>query len=187
MFFRILFVVIIILFPSQNALADEKRRIPINFQVLEFNSVASNYLPRPTFGDFVVKNDEIKSLYLRADFVTPSENTAFTRGMELHWIKKKHLQSYMQGVEKFLSWEEVALRDGDVFTKEIGKFGKSIFTFHSGNVENHYLEISKCSACGDSAYYYDRPAAEGLLKLLVSWNNNEIDTLSSSELEDKYK
>ena len=174
-------------FFSVPASADDKRRLPTTFQVLEYNSVASNYLPRPTFVDAVVKNDEIKELYIRADFITGSEHTAFTRGMELHWVKKKHLAEYMSGVGKFLEWEDIASRDGDMFTKVIGKFGKARFTFHSGSQSTHYLEITKCSACAESAYYYDRDGAEGLMKLLRAWQENRLDTLSPSEIEDKYK
>jgi len=167
--------------------AADKQPVPIKFQVLEYNSVASKHLPRPTFVDAEIKNGVIKTLYIRADFITGSEYTSFTRGMELHWIKRKRLDNYIEGVEKFLKWEEIATRDGDAFTKEIGKFGKSIFTFHSGNSKRHFLEISKCSTCSDSAYYYNRDGAKGLLELLKAWQANELDPLSESELDDKYK
>jgi hypothetical protein len=154
-------------------------QIPINVSSKLFNDVASQYMDRPTFANLrTYKGNGSKTL------VVQMVSYRLDSYHEIEFVPE-HIDEYIANIDKYLQWEKTATKDGDLFTKEIGEVDRFPFdvkfTFHSGNMTSHYLELSHL---GGNEQYYDRENAEKLRLFLLSYKNGEI---VPSNVNEKYK
>gem|GEM_PF-4388338 len=126
--FGLMFSVIAFVSP---AIAEEVR-ISSPFNVLEYNTVSKQYGERATFIKMNLR-DKGDMGWIQADLIRKTDNAYLMGGYDVLRIKEKHVDKYIVAVEKYLSWQEIAVRDGDVFNKEIAQANKVKFSFHSGN------------------------------------------------------
>ena len=180
--------VILLSSPAAKSYADEEVRISSPFRVMEYNTVSNQYGERATFIKMNLR-DKGDMGWIQADMIHKSEYAYLNGGMDVLRIKEKHVDKYIDAVEKFLKWEEMASRDGDVFTKEIATANKVKFTFHSGNAQSHYLTAEFCTigVCSEPAFYFDGKNSEALLKFLQDWRDDKLSYTTDAEVEDKYK
>ena len=171
-----------------SALADEKVEFPSPFSVLEYNTVSNKYGERATFIKMDLR-DKGDIGWIQADLIHKTDNAALLGGLDVIRIKEKHVQKYIDAVDKYLKWQKIALADGDVFSKEIAQANKVKFLFHSGNQTNHYLVMEFCAigVCVEPAYYFDRANAELLKKFFEDWRDDALDYTTEAEVEEKYK
>ena len=163
-------------------------RIDSDFQVLEFNSISSEYLPRPTFLELVIKNKGKQNLLIKTDFIHKGEYAYLNKGLDFIPLKLKYVEDYIAAVEKYLKWQAVASKDRDIFTKEISKVKSVKFSFASGNSKDHYFIFENCVvACTTERYVLDYIGAQKFLKLLNKWKSGQLSTTTKSEIDDKYK
>lgn len=155
--------------------SSKEKRIPITFQALEFNSVASQYLKRPTWV-------ELDSDYLFIYIDNIGKKGKFFTSQEASI-------SHVKLIDKFLKWEAIAVESGDLLDKDIGTSEsagsiKYKYMFHSGNTKQHYLILEKCLwGCNGSRFYFDRDGAQGLRALLESYS---MGTLKKEDTSSKY-
>ena len=175
------------LFLSKPSFADDKTRMESPFQAKEYNTVSNQYGDRLTS---IIFEDNKKSkdvVWVTADFIRKSEFVREYGGADMLRFKEKHLDAHIEMFEKFLKWEEVARKDGDVFTKQMGITNKNIYTFHSGNSSSHYLTAQFCMLVCYSEFYFDRNEAEKVLSFLKKWKSGNLKVTSTEEINDKYK
>ncbi|WP_233078832.1 hypothetical protein [Rheinheimera soli] len=126
----------------------------------EFNSVASQYIAKPTFASLVsFPNGESPDLlsYV-ADGYGSSYNSyiGVTKNKLGFQVQRTTADAFNGALEKYLSWSETATANKDAFTKDIAEieYGAGLvsdfksyykLTFHSGNEQNHYLLVKSCS------------------------------------------
>lgn len=152
-------------------------RVPTKLVAREFNSIASQYLERPTFVSVERMSDG--ATVLRVSMTMYGSDTS-----TLPMLRGKSTE-YSALIDKFLEWEVLARSRGDAITKEIGRapaWGNAVagdlkFTFHSGNSATHYLAVAYCNAgtCSEkTAQYYSPPAAVELRTLVQALDAGKI-------------
>lgn len=157
-------------------------KVPLSFQGAIYNSVASQYIDRPTFAEILHK-DNGKS------WINIDVKKYGTDQYGIDSISNTFLQhecpTYIAHIEKYLEWEEQASKDGDIVQKKIGSAKTILFSmdfeFYSGNANNHYLAIGMS---GGNMQFYDRQDAIALKDLLTKFQNNEIKPVN---IEEKYQ
>lgn len=166
----------------------EDVRVQSQFKVLEYNTVSNKYGERATFIKMKL-SDKGDISWIQADLIHKSDNAkSSVSGLDAIYMKEKHLDRYIGAVEKYLKWQEIAFRDGDVFGKEIEKVKSIKFSFHSGNAAKHYMTMEFCALlCVEPVFYFDRENAELFLKFLQDWRDEKLHITTKNELEDKYK
>lgn len=168
-------------------------RFDIPIKLLEFNSVAGHYVDKTAFVSLTTyaKNEYPETLTIEADgygvnynkYAGVTNNTIFVR------FNKENTQVTIDAVNKYLDWQEQALKAGDMFTKEINatpkkeSFGLETYDkyeFHSGNARNHFLIFSICSKssligeqCTQRAAL-DRENAEKLKNIAQRYQEGEL-------------
>lgn len=130
---------------SSCATVTKTTRIHSSINAVEYNSVSSNYLNRPTFVslDKISTGDSI--LVLVMDMYGYSES-------RIHF-STKHVSDYKSAINKYLDWAKIAKSRGEAITKEIarvetwGNGGDATvkFVMHSGNIHEHYLVLTFCA------------------------------------------
>ena len=113
LFLRVLALLFTFIIPI-NAHAKGNVRIDAEFQVLEFNSVASEYLPRPTFLELVIKKKGKQNLLIKTDFIRKGEYAHLYNNLDFMALKLKYVEDYISAVEKYLKWQDIAFKDGDI-------------------------------------------------------------------------
>ncbi len=164
-------------------------RVNTPLQACEFNSIASNYLPRPTSVALEVLSKKHEVLMVQ---MTPyARSNMFPDGYQIRLSKSK-VPDYVALIEKFLQWSDMATERGDQFTKEIGqadswrKRGKYKFTFHSGNASNHYLVITWVfmgTSTDESSLCFNPENADILRQLLIDYS---ADKLTPTDIDSVY-
>lgn len=152
-----------------NTWAGKNTRVPIEFSAVEYNSVASRYMERPTFSEV-----DKKFIYIYVEkYGVDEQDKIFT--------SKKSAYSHIDLLEKYLKWENIAAKDGDLVDKKIGKTKsagglKYQYYFHSGNADKHYLIVTPClfGCIDEQAVVFDKAGAIGLRSLLQSYANGEV-------------
>lgn len=170
--------------PSQIA------RIPCNFNAMEYNDVASRFMERPTgacikkIGDTTILNVTINS-YGRQNI-----------GL---WFDKRHVNEYVQAIDKYIEWNKIATERHDVVDKEISTVSTDApgvmgirFLFRSGAEDLHFLIISHYAPTlidptkGDVLQQcYDVGNALKLRQMLVDFANDKLS--SAGDLDSVYK
>jgi hypothetical protein len=163
-------------------------KINSNIHAKEYNSIASQYLARPTFVTIEeMSSNEITLAITMDNYKSTSIPVRFS---------KTDTASYIAMIDKYLEWEKLARTRGDALTKEIGRSktwsngpvsGTLKFTFHSGNSSNHLLAIAFCAAgtcLDDTAIYIDPNNARELKILLQDFSDGKI---TPKNIDDIYK
>ncbi|MFT3784333.1 MAG: hypothetical protein QM790_20175 [Nibricoccus sp.] len=168
----------------------QSTRVSTPLQAMEFNSIASRYMVRPTLVAVEKMSDGATVLLLRMD--TYGKNPSMPYGSELRF-SKENVADYIAAIDKYFTWSAQAKERKDALTKEIttaptwGNMAKGAlkFTFHSGNDQNHFLMVA-FSAAGttleDSALYFDEANAKHLRDVLDGFATGRIgatDTASA--------
>ncbi|WP_447039677.1 hypothetical protein [Vibrio alginolyticus] len=162
----------------------EETRLNSSLTVKEFNSVYSTYADRPTFVKLYDYGNGINSVLVEMDTYHPSHYSLLNFGVD-------YAKEYIAYIDKYLEWENIASKRGDMLTKEIGssygqgEWEKYTFSFYSGNSDSHYLEISNCSLMcveGSTIQYYDVAAAKELRRLLVNLESGNLKTVNTEEI-----
>lgn len=153
----------------------EVSRVPIDLQLYKYNEVATDYRPRPTFASIDMSGDNELLHITTKDYGSSSlENTMHV------YFNKKEVNNYISMIDKFLQWERVATRRGDLLEKEIGKVpsysSDLVFDFFSGNKNEHFLSISTDAGLGDVgrlwSVYLPVNEVVKLKNILLKFKNN---------------
>ena len=165
--------------------AQASQRIGTELRAAGYNSLASSFFERPTFVTVVRLRDGDVLNVERSDYTSGSSNLSFT---------KEGAASARQIIDKYEEWREIALRDGDAFTKEIGRAASLMgsemrLSFHSGSKEKHYLAATICSGamsiCADeNSLYFDAENVARLDSLLEQFVAGEIEV---TDYDGKYR
>src|SRR6218665_1476884 len=91
----------------------QSTRLSTNLYAKEYNSVASKYMDRPTFSSVEQMSDGETVLAISIDTYGTAQNTLR--------LSKKHVNEYINLINKYFEWEKLAKSRKDAFTKEIGK------------------------------------------------------------------
>ena len=179
-------------------------RFDIPIELSEFNSVAGHYFEKPAFVSLITypKNEFPETLVIKADGYGSSYNqfTGVTKNQLFVSFRKDEAQFTIDAIDKYLKWQEQALKAGDMFTKEIatspafdtgyGTSNYNKFKFYSGNKINHYLIFSFCSMsslvgelCTDTAAM----KKENAIKLREIAKKYKSGELKKEDVAAKYK
>lgn len=167
---------------SGNAISAEETRIPITFSASTYNEIANEYLERPTFAILNTRKkgkswlDVSMERYGKSEYGNAYINNSFTQ---------EHCDQYIAFIDKYLEWETIATRDGDMIDKKIGK-AKNInmglnFGFYSASSKAHFLIIGYSL---DHGQYFSKENAIALKDLLLRYKNNELKPVNT---ESKYQ
>lgn len=179
-------------------------RVSTSLRPREYNSIASRYMERPTFVSIEEMSDGSSVLMVQMDtYSVPStyrdlnlsaEQRNALRHSQIRFLKD-HVAEYVEAIDKFSEWEELARERGDAFTREIDRVptwanmgsGNLVFSFHSGNDRNHFLVVA-FSAAGtvleDQALYFDASNIQELKRLLIAFSN---DSLQRTDIDSVYR
>ena len=160
----------------------QSTNVSSNLQAMEFNSVASQYMDRPTFVEFMNLSDGSEILNIKISTYGKGRYGDYSAHIGLN---KAYLEEDIALINKYFEWEIQAKSKGDIFTKEIGRArestnGETKFTFHSGNASEHYLALSFCAktllnTCLDEgALYFNVIDAKELVALLEKLKAGDI-------------
>ncbi|MCG6233089.1 hypothetical protein [Vibrio furnissii] len=171
------------------ATIQDSNRISSDLSASEFNSISSQYMPKPTFVSLETFSSGEKALAI--NMKTYAMNKYGMDNSEIRY-NREFVDDYIGFIDKYLSWEKLAVDRQDAFTKEIGEAkswypgmdGDLKFTFYSGNSNNHYLTVTFCTMiiCLDNAHYYDRKNAERLKQLLEQLKNGQFVTTNIKDV-----
>ena len=170
--------------------AAQTQRESAQFVVLDYNQVANQYQPVATWLHFssTKKGEDLLSVEYDAFGVGGYGNDTF-----FITFRRSSAPEYRAMIAKYLSWEEVASKDGDQFSKAIGsagtESGKLEFSFSSASAERHLLKVHFCtkgfgSACATPGMVLDRDGALELDRALERFGANGFQAVN---IEDKYK
>lgn len=168
----------------------EPQRIQTNFVAHAYNSAANEYLPAATFLEIYPHKKGNDTLVIEVDdkYWNKTFNQYRSRFIRL---EKRYSTEYIAAIDKYAQWADIATRDGDMITKEIGRVkarvGKHRFQMHSGNAANHYLVVELCPMfCdGDDLITLDYENAMALRETLVAFGAGELAV--NANIDGKYQ
>ncbi len=181
-----LFFISLLMFLSSTSNAawrENEHRINSTLQVSHYNNIASQYLLTPT-SIIAVKMGGIETLG-----VEPKNEKSI-------YFSIDYVDDYLAAISKYLEWQELAVKNGDSFKKQISEAKTKLagirlrFGFYSGNANNHYLTVKTCvnflGSCTetDDSQLYDIENAKKLALLLTQLKSGE---LLSGDVSEKYK
>ena len=113
-------------------------------------------------------------------------------------IAKNYVDENIEAINKYLTWNKIALERKDQLTKEIaitkswnnsGVVLENRYSFHSGNEFNHYLEIVTCSLgiCNPSQEAPIMLDPLGANKLIKELNNFKNNKMTKTSIDNVYK
>ena len=173
----------------------KETRFQTKVTLSEFNSVATQYLAKPTFAALLTfpNGESQDTLSYSADGYGSSYNSylGVTKNKLGFHVQRTSAQHFVNAIDKYLKWSDTATQNKEAFTKDITEilYGstqisefKSYYklTFHSGNESNHYLLVRSCSfsevvkeiCAGDTAI--DRESALALKNDIKQFISGEI-------------
>lgn len=168
----------LLLFSFQPTLAKTtKTEIPSAIKSSEFNSVSSTYMKRPTFVTLNTRTKGKSWLDISMD--------RYGGRLSTNSFTQDGCDQYLAYIEKYFEWEKLALQDGDIINKKIGK-AKNIslgisFYFVSGNENNHYLSIGYSQ---EYSQFFDHDEVIKLKDLLIRYKNGELKPI---DVDKKYQ
>lgn len=160
---------------------EQSNRISTRLVGMEFNSIASQHLNRPTFVTIERMSDKATVLRVTMSMYGSKDSyLTFLQGQSA---------AYVAHIDKFLGWEALAKSRGDALTKDIGRApawsngpsGDLKFVFHSGNAAAHFLAISFCAmgtCLDDQAVYLDAASVQELRRLLLALDGGSLGKAS---------
>lgn len=178
------------LFLTACTTVQQSTRVSTPLQAMEFNSIASRYMARPTFVSVEKMSDGVTVLLVRMD--PYRKDPLLPEGSPIRF-SKEHVPAYLNAINKYFEWAALAKERKDALTKEIASAptwanmakGSLKFTFHSGNDHAHYLTIA-FSASGttltDSALFFDESNAKQLRDLLDEFAAGRIGVADVSNV-----
>lgn len=151
-------------------------RVESELAVMEFNSVASRYMERPTFVQ--------ASQLIGGPQILLVEYDAYGRyGGYAKIYRADQAVLINDYIKKYLQWAEEASKHEDLIQKEIGMAkamaGESIrFSIYSASAQRHLLSVETCTLgmCGEDDYvhYMDEKNAIKLSELVTSLANSTL-------------
>lgn len=164
----------------------DKTEFHTDVSILAYNDIAQNYTEMATSGSIGKYEDGT----LRYTLSAPRFGNGF------FWVSlpKENVDKAVSLIEKYKSWNDIAIRDGDVINKEIGKIsfpgGSSNYTFRfsSGSKYKHFMIIDRCFSDSDCLTMgaFDINGAKHLSRELKMFKNGSL-TYNKKEESDKYK
>lgn len=157
--------------------SDNVKRVSINFSASEYNSVANQYTKRLTTA--VLFKDESPSpiRFHMDDYSTMGKYFS---------ILPEDIEVALDAIDKYLEWNDIATRDGDMIDKVImtGKYARMMF--YSSNETSHYFVIGVKSDSFLSPkilnpFYFDKENALLLKDFFIAYKNDELKTSDSSK------
>ncbi|RME60184.1 hypothetical protein D6779_02635 [Candidatus Parcubacteria bacterium] len=159
--------------------------IPLGSPVtaVTYNDVASKYMPRPTFAEVQKFNGDDDRLVITMQGYGIGADSAVTMT-----FVRQYVDDYLKLIDKYLHWDELASKRGDIINREIGRAGlwagaEVRFSIFSGNQISHYLvtEICGLGLCsGDNALMFDRNGAIALKNLLSKFKAGNFKEVNES-------
>lgn len=177
------------------AFAKDKTRLDSNFKAMEFNSVASEYMDRPTFLELITYKKKPSQLWIHTDFIKKSDTARAMGGYEFVSLSVSAADEYIAAIDKYISWHEIASADGDIINKEIArpmgrkKSLKVKFGFYSANAKSHFLTLQHCAVgtCLEPKITFDIVNAKLLKETILTWKSGNLEAITKEEIDDKYK
>lgn len=118
----------------------KETRFTTSVNISEYNSIANQYMHKPTFGTIQHFN-EYDAYYIKA--------SRYGQGYLGIYITPDNLTSYQTALTKYLKWNEIALNNNDLVDKTIVSFEQSLTTwklvFFSGSEKSHYFTVQACT------------------------------------------
>ena len=132
----------------------KETRLSSTLHAREFNSIASEYLERPTFLSLQTYSDGRTALMIDMDEYGVGPAGFETPGDYALRLDPAQADAYVGFIDKYLEWEALASSRGDMIDREIGRApaagaqapGEARFAIYSGNAASHYLFTQFCAA-----------------------------------------
>lgn len=170
--------------------AADPQRIQTTFSGSTYNSVMNEYRPAATFVTLHPRRKGNDNLIVEVEDRYWSDLYKAYRNPQIYF-EKDHVPEYLAAIDKYAQWAEIAVRDGDMITKEItrtkARGGKTRFQMHSGNAESHYLVVDFCAliCAEDEVLTLDYENAMALREMLEKFGSGALT--ASPDVADKYQ
>jgi len=147
-----------------NDFKQEETRFTSKVKLSEFNTLSGKYIDKFTtayFSSYTTKDktgnkwdDQIRyraDAYKAFYYYGSTKIPLFLQVI----VRKSTIQSFNEIIDKYLTWNEKSLQNGDMFTKKIGIVDNYLntasdmhywldITFHSGNEKSNFMIINSC-------------------------------------------
>jgi hypothetical protein len=157
--------------------SENVKRVSVNFSASEYNSIANQYTTRLTTAEIFTNKTPSPIRFHMDDYSTMGKYFS---------ILPEDIEIALDAIDKYLEWNHIATRDGDMIDKVImtGKYARMMF--YSGNASNHYFVIGVKS---DSyltpkvlnPFYFDKENVLLLKDFFISYKNGELNISDSSK------
>lgn len=160
----------------------------------QYNSVASQYLERPTFVSLQSYSDGATVLRVTMDEYGYGAGASSGQNVALSYsaaFDSRYVDQYLALIEKYQEWATLASSRGDVIEKEIGDAptwanmgsGKLRFEMFSGNASSHYLVVGFClTTCVNERLMFDVDDAAYLKDILARFGEGELEQLNVDQI-----
>ena len=147
----------------------------------QFNSVASQYMERPTFVSVQkYPSGEVVMTIKRDDY---GGKDRYGRDAATNvWFDVAGAKVILESIAKYREWNEQAKRERDIFVKEIAKTqtvkgGAVEAGFASGNADRHFLTLSFCAfgtCLSEDALFFTEEEVDDLEALLNDFVGGKV-------------
>ena len=152
-------------------------------------------MERPTFIELITYKKKPSQLWIYSDYIIKTDTARAMKGYEFVSLSESAADDYIAAIDKYISWHSIAMADGDIIDKEISKAmgrKKSLkvkFGFYSANAQSHYLTLQHCAVgtCLEPVMAFDMKNALHLKETISKWKVGQLQSLSSQDIDDKYK
>ncbi len=159
-------------------------RLTTDIEASEYNSIIAKYKHRPTFVEYETHSNSDEAIRIKMDM--------YGSGIATTIHTRSTAQEMIFIIDKYINWEEMATKEGDQISKNIGTVdsfngSKMEFNFHSGNSRSHCLKVSFCPLgdCSNSSdQFFDKENSIKLKELVISLRDRKFELL---DVEEKYK
>jgi len=177
--------------------------VPSTLAVQEIDRPTTKFVDRRTYVKILDKKKKSNKMIIGANLIRKREYNRKSGNYETLVFSEKRIDKYVDAIDKYLSWEEIAQRDGDIVEKHIktiraSSTGHLNFNLYSVNSTDHYLMIymrTLADALVGSenvgvvpVFSLNRENAVILKTLLTDWKAGNFDELEYVDAdEDKNK
>lgn len=162
-------------------------RVASRLHAQEFNSIASQYMERPTFLSLQTYSDGRSALVIDMDEYGVGPAGFEVAGDYALRLDPAQVDSYVALIDKYLEWETLASTRGDMLDKEIGRApaagaqspGEARFAIFGGNVGANHLMTQFCAvgACINDMFFTRADAGE-LKRVLLAPKAGDVSHLN---------